>query len=315
MANERKLKRIVIKEELVEIAGDFVKAAILNQFIYWSERVSDFDEFILQENKRAQITGDQQQELTHGWIYKTAEELSDETMLGLTSASIRTHIKVLIEKGFISERTNPRVKWDRTKQYRVNILEIMQALAENGCVLDGYRSIQTVQESDSPFLKNKNGTKEIKIQNRKNYEAIPETITEITIENKKERKTTAKDGDTYDDVINSATDNEELRDLYKEYIRMRKLNKSPMTNRALQLLINKNVKLSDGNEEMQKSMLETAIMNNWKSVYPPKEQSGGYGAHIEVINGERYEVKNGKYYVPGGSGVAVDPFAKDDLPF
>ncbi len=33
------------------------------------------------------------------------------------------------------------------------------------------------------------------------------------------------------------------------------------------------------------------------------------------INGKQYLYKGGKYYVPGGCGVAVDPYTVDDLPF
>lgn len=42
----RKLKRAVIKEELVELTGDFKEAVVLNQLIFWSERVKDSDQFI-----------------------------------------------------------------------------------------------------------------------------------------------------------------------------------------------------------------------------------------------------------------------------
>ena len=35
----------------------------------------------------------------------------------------------------------------------------------------------------------------------------------------------------------------------------------------------------------------------------------------QVINGKEYEYINGKYYIKGGSGIAVDPFATDELPF
>lgn len=31
-----KLKRVVIKQELVELTGDYRAALILNQFIYWT---------------------------------------------------------------------------------------------------------------------------------------------------------------------------------------------------------------------------------------------------------------------------------------
>ena len=45
----KKLKRAVIKEELVELTGDFRPALILNQFIYWIERMYDTDKYILEE--------------------------------------------------------------------------------------------------------------------------------------------------------------------------------------------------------------------------------------------------------------------------
>lgn len=36
---------------------------------------------------------------------------------------------------------------------------------------------------------------------------------------------------------------------------------------------------------------------------------------VETINGKAYIKKNGKYYLANGSGIPVDPFAEDDLPF
>ena len=170
-----KLKRAVIKEEYIAITGDFTKAVILNQFVYWSERISDFDYFIAQENERARKHGVEEQDYTFGWIYKSAEELSQETMLGLSVAGIRSHIKTLVEQGFLSERNNPKYKWDRTKQYRVNLVEIATALEKNGYSFDGYRT-------DVRFLENKNGKEENKNQCGENSSAIPETTTDTTSE-------------------------------------------------------------------------------------------------------------------------------------
>lgn len=82
---------------------------------------------------------------------------------------------------------------------------------------------------------------------------------------KKERKT------CYDDIL-STVENEELRELYIEYIKMRKMIKSPMTDRALTMLMHKVSELEPNSIERQKKLLETAIVNNWKSVYPLKEQ-------------------------------------------
>ena len=83
---------------------------------------------------------------------------------------------------------------------------------------------------------------------------------------KKERKTTG-----YDEILSSVS-SDELRDLYTEYIKMRKFIKSPMTDRALTMLIKKVNELEPYSVERQKKLLETAIVNNWKSVYPLKDE-------------------------------------------
>ena len=98
----------------------------------------------------------------------------------------------------------------------------------------------------------------------------------------KERKTTG-----YDAILSSIEDTS-LRDLYLDYIKMRKLIKSPMTDRALQMLINKVNELEPSSVERQKKMLETAIMNNWKSVYPLKEEEKD-----AVSKGDRGKVQYG----------------------
>ena len=88
----------------------------------------------------------------------------------------------------------------------------------------------------------------------------------ITKERKKERKT------SYDDIL-SRIEDESLRELYYEYIKMRTMIKKPMTDRALTMLINRVIELEPNSIDRQKKMLETAIMNNWKSVYPIKDDA------------------------------------------
>ncbi len=72
-------------------------------------------------------------------------------------------------------------------------------------------------------------------------------------------------------MILSDIENDELKNLYYEYIKMRKLIKSPMTDRALRMLIDKVNTLEPESVERQKQMLENSIVNNWKSVYPLKD--------------------------------------------
>ena len=85
----------------------------------------------------------------------------------------------------------------------------------------------------------------------------------------KELKKERKKATSYDEIL-SCIANEDLKELYLEYIKMRKMIKAPMTDRALTMLINKVNELEPNSLENQKKLLETAIMNNWKSVYPLK---------------------------------------------
>lgn len=122
---------------------------------------------------------------------------------------------------------------------------------------------------DAPCLENPNVEKpnveKPYMENPTQYNT-KESITDesTTEEKKKERKTNG-----YDDILSSIEDTS-LRDLYLEYIKMRKLIKSPMTDRALEMLIHK-VESLETDVERQKKLLEVAIINNWKSVYPLKE--------------------------------------------
>ena len=76
----------------------------------------------------------------------------------------------------------------------------------------------------------------------------------------------------YDEILSRVAD-EELRELYLDYIKMRKMIKAPMTDRALTMLISKVNDLEPHSIENQKKLLEIAIMNNWKSVYPLKDKT------------------------------------------
>ena len=147
------LKRVVIKEELVELTGDFRPALILNQFIYWSERMYDADKYIMEEKERALkedlvVNIDE----SKGWIYKTAEELSEEIMTGMSKSTVGRYIKQLVEKGYLIQRRNPKYKWDKTMQYRVDLYKVQLDLGKLGYVLDGFKllpNIKIVEETET----------------------------------------------------------------------------------------------------------------------------------------------------------------------
>lgn len=57
-----------------------------------------------------------------------------------------------------------------------------------------------------------------------------------------------------------------------------------------------------------------AAVRTWeKNGYSNGNKSNSGASQLVTINGKDYEYKNGKYYVPHGCGIAVDPYAEDDL--
>ena len=104
-------------------------------------------------------------------------------------------------------------------------------------------------------------------------------INNTNINNKEERKKETN----YDKIINSMVEDEEVKNSIYEFIKMRKLIKKPMTDRALTMLINKLFKLSNS-KQIQIKILEQSILKNWTDIYPYKEENNyaGYQGNVET---------------------------------
>ena len=75
---------------------------------------------------------------------------------------------------------------------------------------------------------------------------------------------------TYSEVLSTIGDRE-LRELYLDYAEMRKGIESPLTPESMRYLIKRCERFSKSNVEVQKILLEAAIINQWRNVYPPTE--------------------------------------------
>lgn len=141
MGNYRKIKKVTIREDLISITDSCPEAVILGQFIYWSQRIKDAEEYLEMQNEIIRRFGGECAEIeySYGWIYKTNQEMADETMMGLSRVQVGRYINKLVEKGYIEKRNNPKYQWDRTLQYRVNLVKIAEELSKNGYPLSDYR--------------------------------------------------------------------------------------------------------------------------------------------------------------------------------
>lgn len=196
----KKPRRIVIREELVAICGNYVPAVLLGQLIYWASRTRDAAEYIASETKRLVSAGAESaggaaeavmEDAAAGWIYKGAAELGAETMLGLSDRAIRQHLQNLVAQGWVSERQNPRYKWDRRLQYRVNLAVICRAVQDMGYPLDGllvesditWRNYSCEKNDESSRKKRRIEPKKLTNRTEQNDATISEITTEITTEN------------------------------------------------------------------------------------------------------------------------------------
>lgn len=71
------------------------------------------------------------------------------------------------------------------------------------------------------------------------------------------------------EVLN--TNDPELIASYRDYIKMRDKINAPLTEEGLTKLVERAKRLSNNNIRIEKVLLETALINSWKNIYPPRE--------------------------------------------
>lgn len=86
-----------------------------------------------------------------------------------------------------------------------------------------------------------------------------------------------------EDILISAIHDQELFELYKDYIQMREEINAPLTPKGLQMLIKRCERLSKNNIKVQRLLLENSLMNGWKNVFLPTERE------IEMASQETQE--------------------------
>ena len=182
------------------------------------------------------------------WTYNSKKAFS-ELFPYASERQIDYALKKLIDCGLVITGNYNKSSYDRTLWYAITKV--------------GYSILQNCEMETTKLL---NGNDEI-------VQPIPDINTDINTDNnnKKERKKTS-----YDEILNSMIEDEEVKNSIYEFIKMRKLIKKPMTDRAVTMLINKLFKLSN-NKQIQIKILEQSILKNWTDIYPYKEENNYAG--------------------------------------
>lgn len=181
------------------------------------------------------------------WTYNSKKAFS-ELFPYMTERQIDYALRKLIDCGLVITGNYNKSSYDRTLWYAIT--------------KKGYSIIQNC-EMETTKLSN---------GNNENVEPIPDINTDSKPINKPNRKKKRKKAEqSYDEILNSMVEDNEVKNTIYDYIKMRKLIKKPMTDRALTMLINKLFKLSNS-KQIQIKILEQSILKNWTDIYPYKEE-------------------------------------------
>ena len=129
-------------QELYDLLGSGEKARIMRQLLYWMVRRKDVEEFLSEVKEEYREVKEFFDNYEFGWIYKKMSEFKREILSDLSEQSLRRKINELVKEGYLSQRKNPNYKWDRTIQYRVNVVKLEKDLNQLGY------SLQTVMGRD-----------------------------------------------------------------------------------------------------------------------------------------------------------------------
>lgn len=168
---------------------------------------------------------------------------------------VQKNLKSLVEKGYIV-KNDKYVNGVKFCEYYVTKFNDV-----------GNNVVEGMQQSCTPPIQ-QSCNNNIDINNKDNNKD--------NIESKKERKT------NYDVIIDELVKDKAVKDCIYEFIKMRKLMKKPLTDRALKNIINKLFTLSTNKEE-QIQILNNSIDSNWLSVFPLKKENNYVSKRKEIV--------------------------------
>lgn len=233
----QKLKRVVIKEEMVAVTGNAINALILNQMVYWTEILNKADQETQKEIEQYKKIGMDHKvekleaQLRNGWFWKSAKELSDELMDISSRATIDRKLRELVDAGFLETKKNEENKFDKKNHYKVNIDFLRRELKKLGYALEGYAIPDDEPETpESSNAQNEQSEETLILSNAQNEQSGDQyehsdapgeqTYTEITSEITSET--------TFKDLVNKEIQNF-CNDHYTEFANTRWTKKQWLT--------------------------------------------------------------------------------------
>ena len=126
VAEERFMK---VRGEFITICGDVAAGVLLSVMDGWMIWKAGQREQAALENKARAADKSLDPIEVDDWIYNTYEGWAKDCLGVLKEYEVKKGLAILEKKGFISKRNNPKYRWDRTLQYRMNVGAVREAIA------------------------------------------------------------------------------------------------------------------------------------------------------------------------------------------
>lgn len=164
---------------------------------------------------------------------------------------------------------------DWTNSTKQGVIKNLKSLVEKGYIVKNDKVINGVKFCE--YYVTKFNTRDNRVEQGSKQsltpgikQSIPEGI-KHSLPNNIPPKVINKKDNEYIEIIDELVSDNDIKELVIEFIKMRKLIKKPMTERALKQLINKLYNLTENKRE-RLEILENSIINNWANVYPLKAE-------------------------------------------
>lgn len=159
------------------------------------------------------------------------------------------------------------VEW--TNSSKPTVMNSLKSLVEKGFI---EKIEETINGVKFCYYRSKNFNGVVKKLYQCGKETLPNNINNILVNNLDIKKESKKKKETLSSVIDTYTDNEELKDCLKEFVEMRKAgNKGMFTVSALKKNLGKLDKLAV-NDGAKIDIVNQTLEHTWKGFYPIQEE-------------------------------------------
>ena len=162
----------------------------------------------------------------------------------------------------------------KTGLSKVTLLKCLNELEERGYITIKKSNGENNKYYINANMKNNTNTKISTGTKNSSTEISTDTGTKnstLQLLNKNNKKEKEKKKTNLDEIIEAYTENDSLKEAIKDFIKMRKTIKKPVTDRSLKLTLNKLDQY--GKNDLEKiEILENSIMNCWQRVFELKNK-------------------------------------------